>query len=341
MSDLPIIGITMGDPAGVGPEITVKALADKRIFSFCRPVVLGDQEVFSSTLSKVSQGMSLNVTNNIAETKALPGTIDLLAASEIGCGAVGPGEPTVEGGKAMVEYIIRAVQMTLERDLGAMVTCPISKVLMHQAGHFYEGHTQLISHLTDSPDYVMMLAGKRLRVSLATIHCALKEVPSILNSETVYKTIAITARALEQDFGIENPALAVAALNPHGGEEGLFGSEEAEIISPAVKRAKDEGFKVSGPLPSDTLFHKAASGQFEAVVAMYHDQGLIPLKLLHFSDAVNVTLGLPIIRTSVDHGTAYDIAGSGQADESSLKTAIKMAAMIANNRAARKLSKAQ
>ena len=215
-----------------------------------------------------------------------------------------------------------------------MVTCPISKALMHRAGHLYDGHTQLISHLTDSPEYVMMLAGERLRVSLATIHCALKDVPSILSEEMVYRTIVITARALVEDFGLENPNLAVAALNPHGGEEGLFGTEDEEIVRPSVKRARGEGFHVVGPFPSDTLFYKAASGQFDAVVAMYHDQGLIPLKLLHFSDAVNVTLGLPIIRTSVDHGTAYDIAGKGQADESSLKAAIKMAAMMVRNRAA-------
>jgi 4-hydroxythreonine-4-phosphate dehydrogenase len=206
---------------------------------------------------------------------------------------------------------------------------------MHQAGYRFEGHTQLISHLTDTDEYVMMLAGERLRVSLVTIHCSLKDVPTLLNTEMVYKTIAITAKALREDFGFEKPRLAVAALNPHAGESCLFGSEEVEIIGPALARARDEGHDVVGPLPSDTLFYKAVSGQFDAVVAMYHDQGLIPLKLLHFSDAVNVTLGLPIIRTSVDHGTAYDIAGTGQADESSLKAAIRLAAVMVKNRAKR------
>jgi 4-hydroxythreonine-4-phosphate dehydrogenase len=214
-----------------------------------------------------------------------------------------------------------------------MVTCPISKVLMHQAGYRYDGHTQLIAHLMKTDDYVMMLAGKALRVALVTIHCALKDVPGILNEDLVYGTIKITARALREDFGLKKPRLAVAALNPHAGEAGMFGSEEKEIISPALVRAGKEGFKVTGPLPADTLFYKAAGGQFDAVVAMYHDQGLIPLKLLHFSDAVNVTLGLPIIRTSVDHGTAYDIAGTGEADPSSLKAAIRMAAEMAGNRA--------
>jgi 4-hydroxythreonine-4-phosphate dehydrogenase len=204
---------------------------------------------------------------------------------------------------------------------------------MQKAGHFFEGHTQLIAHLTNTEDYVMMLAGERLRVALVTIHCALSEVSACLDDDMIYKTITITSQALQLDFGLLTPRLAVAALNPHAGESGLFGSEEDEIIRPAIERARSEGCQVEGPFPADTLFHRAAAGQFDAVVAMYHDQGLIPLKLLHFSDAVNVTLGLPIIRTSVDHGTAYDIAGTGIADASSLKAAIRMAVKMAENRA--------
>ena len=335
MPELPLIGITMGDPAGIGPEVIVKALADNSIYGLCWPVVLGDPEILTSALLKCGTRTSLNIISNASEARSTPGKIDLLAVSQLKGKVVIPGKPTVEGGKAMVDYILQAVEMTRKGELEAMVTCPISKVLMHQAGHPYEGHTQLISHLTDTHDYVMMLAGERLRVSLVTIHCPIKEVPSILNQELVYKTITITAKALKVDFGFKKPRLAVAALNPHAGESGLFGSEEKEIIIPAIGRASDDGLNVVGPFPADTLFHKAASGQFEAVVAMYHDQGLIPLKLLHFSDAVNVTLGLPIIRTSVDHGTAYDIAGTGQADPSSLKAAIRMAASIVRNRKAK------
>jgi 4-hydroxythreonine-4-phosphate dehydrogenase len=275
--------------------------------------------------------MSINIIETSSEAKSVSGTIDLLHLSKLKR-EVRPGNPTVEGGKAMVEYIFKAVEMVQKEDLAAMVTCPISKSLMHQAGHRYDGHTQLIAHLTKADEYVMMLAGEQLRVSLVTIHCSLKEVPDLLNKKIVYKTIAITARALRKDFGIENARLAVAALNPHAGEAGLFGLEERECIEPAIKKAREEGFHVTGPFPADTLFHKAASGSFDAVIAMYHDQGLIPLKLLHFSDAVNVTLGLPIIRTSVDHGTAYDIAGTGQADASSLKEAIKLAAKMVRNR---------
>ncbi|MBN1626940.1 MAG: 4-hydroxythreonine-4-phosphate dehydrogenase PdxA, partial [Deltaproteobacteria bacterium] len=178
----------------------------------------------------------------------------------------------------------------------------------------------------------MMLAGERLRVTLVTIHCALKDVPYKINKENILRTIRITQRALKDDFGIKEPRIAVAALNPHAGESGMFGTEEEEIIIPAVREAEKEGINVQGPLPADSLYFKAASGGFDAVVNMYHDQGLIPLKMLHFSDGVNITLGLPIIRTSVDHGTAYDIAGKGVADPASLKAAIRMAAEIAVNR---------
>jgi 4-hydroxythreonine-4-phosphate dehydrogenase len=203
---------------------------------------------------------------------------------------------------------------------------------MHQAGYEFEGHTELLAHLTGTKDYVMMLAGDRLRVSLVTIHCALAEVPRRLSEALIVKTIGITYRSLERDFGIDKPKVAVAALNPHAGESGLFGNEDKTIVGPAVEAARDSGLRVEGPFPADTIFYHASTGQYDAVVAMYHDQGLIPLKLLHFSDAVNITLGLPIIRTSVDHGTAYDIAGKGVADPSSLIAAIKMAAKIVDAR---------
>lgn len=337
MKNLPLIGITMGDPAGIGPEIIVMALADGSIYERCRPVVLGDPGVLFSTISDIPlrtpQELSLNIISNPAETRALPGVINLMPISELQAGTIQPGRPTVAGGRAMVTYILRAVEMIRQGEIDAMVTCPISKALMHQAGHRFDGHTQLISHLTNATDYVMMLAGERLRVALVTIHCALRDVAGILNREIVYKTITITDKALRGDFGLKRPRLAVAALNPHGSEAGLFGSEEQTIIGPAIQMAGKEGLSVEGPFPADTLFRKAASGQYDAVIAMYHDQGLIPLKLIHFSDAVNVTLGLPIIRTSVDHGTAYDIAGTGQADSSSLKSAIGMAALMVKNRA--------
>ena len=332
MSNLPVIGITMGDPSGIGPEIILKALSGPEIYGFCKPVVFGDPGALSLDLKNVAK-VSIKKISKPEEARGVPGQIDLMAISRLGRDNMISGKPSLEGGKAMVKYIITAVEMARHNDLAAMVTCPINKALMNEAGYHFEGHTQLIAHLTETDDYVMMLAGKRLRVALVTIHCALKDVPSNIDKNNIYKTIAITSKALKEDFAIKNPHIAVAALNPHSGESGLFGSEEADIIRPAVDMAKGDDCNVTGPLPADTLFFKAASGQFDAVVSMYHDQGLIPLKLLHFSDAVNVTLGLPIIRTSVDHGTAYDIAGKGDADPSSLKAAIRMAASISKNRA--------
>lgn len=332
MENRPIIGITMGDPSGIGPEIILRALTDSSIFEICRPLVIGDPGAFPAEMDR-SEKKTIRRISRPSQARSRGQEIDLLAVSNLRRESMIPGHPSVEGGKAMVDYILRAVQMTLGGDLGAMVTCPISKALMHKAGHLFEGHTQLIAHLTETNDYVMMLAGERLRVALVTIHCALREVPPSLNENMIFKTITITSQALQLDFGLMTPRLAVAALNPHAGESGLFGMEEEEIIKPAIEKARSEGCQVEGPFPADTLFHRAAAGQFDAVVAMYHDQGLIPLKLLHFSDAVNVTLGLPIIRTSVDHGTAYDIAGTGAADPSSLKAAIRMAVTMAENRA--------
>jgi len=329
--ELPIIGITMGDPAGVGPEIIVKALSDPAVYQICRPVVLGDRGALA-LCRKGDRPCSIREISDPSEAEGRPGNIDLISVCRLDTECLTPGMPNVKGGVAMVDCIVTAVEMAKRNDIAAMVTCPISKSLMHLAGCDYEGHTQLIAQLTGTKQVVMMLAGERLRVALATIHCALKDVPRILSKEGILTTIAITSRALRHDFGLHNPRIAVASLNPHAGEEGLFGTEEVELIAPAVRTARERGLQVEGPFPPDTIFYRAASGLFDAVIAMYHDQGLIPLKLLHFSDAVNVTLGLPIIRTSVDHGTAYDIAGKGEADPSSLNAAIRTAVFMFRNR---------
>jgi len=331
--NLPTIGITMGDPSGIGPEIIIKALSDRRIYALCRPVVLGDPDTLAFYIDKLKvTSVMMNEVSHMGEAKGIPGEMDLISLSRLKPEHFIPGKPATEGGKAMVKYIITAVDMALKGELSAMVTCPINKALMNEAGYPFEGHTQLISQMTGTADYVMMLAGARLRVTLVTIHCALKDVPHKINKENIFQTIRITHEGLINDFGLQSPRIAVAALNPHAGENGLFGTEEREIILPAIEKARKAGLDVSGPLPADSLYPKAASGGFDAVVNMYHDQGLIPLKLLHFSDGVNVTLGLPIIRTSVDHGTAYDIAGKGVADPESLKAAIRMAAEMAGNR---------
>ena len=331
MDELPLIAITMGDPAGIGPEIVLKALERDDICQVCRPLVLGDMGALTM-ISKTGGLATFEVKESPLEVTGRPGVISVIPVSNLEEDSYRPGKPTIAGGKAMVEYIVKAVELTTRGQVSAMVTCPINKELMHRLGHQFDGHTELLAHLTHTKDYVMMLAGDRLRVSLVTVHCALVEVPRRLTRDLIVKTISVTFRSLKRDFGIDKPRIAVAALNPHAGESGLFGNEDKTIVGPAVGAARDSGLLVEGPFAPDTVFYHASTGRYDAVVAMYHDQGLIPLKLLHFSDAVNISLGLPIIRTSVDHGTAYDIAGKGVADPSSLVAAIKMAAKIVGAR---------
>jgi 4-hydroxythreonine-4-phosphate dehydrogenase len=330
---LPRIGITTGDPAGIGPEIVVKALSKADLYGTVRPVVLGDPAAVGA-LVETTRGLRLREIDGPEDAGGQAGVVDLLPTSRLDPARLRPGVPTPEGGEAMVAAVARAVELALRGELDAVVTGPISKVLMQRAGYAFEGHTQLLAHLTGASEVVMMLAGERLRVVLVTIHRPLREVPALLTEEAVLRTLVLTDCGLRSDFGLPAPRIAVAALNPHAGESRLFGDEEERIIAPAVRSARSRGIDATGPLPADTVFVKAVSGDFDAVACMYHDQGLIPLKLLHFADGVNVTLGLPIVRTSVDHGTAYDIAGLGTADPSSLEAAVRTAARMAANRRA-------
>jgi 4-hydroxythreonine-4-phosphate dehydrogenase len=229
----------------------------------------------------------------------------------------------------MADYISWACDVCIDGDAAGMVTAPINKQALRAAGVDFPGHTEMLADRCQVDEVVMMLAGERLRVCLVTTHCALREVPQRLTAERILTTIQIASTALQQQFGLEHPRLAILALNPHAGEGGLFGDEEKRHIVPAIEAARSEGLAVSGPHSADTLFWFASQGQYDAVICMYHDQGLIPLKLLHFEDGVNVTLGLPIVRTSVDHGTAYDLAGTGRASSASLIAAVKMAAEMA------------
>ncbi|WP_367172894.1 4-hydroxythreonine-4-phosphate dehydrogenase PdxA [Desulfobacula sp.] len=236
----------------------------------------------------------------------------------------------------MQDYIIKGIDLALNNSISGLVTCPITKTALKLAGSQFHGHTELLAHKTNTKDYAMMLTGKKLKVILVTIHIPLSQVSDHLTIKGIIKKIRLTHTSLKERFNIKSPKIAVAGLNPHAGEDSMFGREEEDIISPAVRLAKDQGLKVFGPLPPDTVFYQAVNKGYDAVVCMYHDQGLIPFKLIHFKDGVNTTLGLPIIRTSVDHGTAYDIAWQGVADASSLTEAIKMAAFQANNRKAKK-----
>ena len=322
------LGITMGCPAGIGPEILIK------YFHGCptkpNAVILGDINI----LQKAAALLCLDV--DIVAWK--PGqdidasSINVLPISSIQSAEHHWGTPNNSCATAMVKYITEGVKYIQDSLLSGIVTCPISKLSLNNAGFNFPGHTEMLAALTHTQKVVMMMAGDTLKVTLVTIHCALADVPQLLTQDKIHELIKITHKSLVTDFDIANPRIAVAALNPHAGEGGLFGSEERIIIEPAIKTAQSTGINVQGPFPPDTVFHKAASGSYDAVVCMYHDQGLIPFKLLHFEDGVNVTLGLPIVRTSVDHGTAYDIAGTGVADYKSLQSAINLATQIVRNR---------
>jgi 4-hydroxythreonine-4-phosphate dehydrogenase len=329
----PIIGITMGDPVGIGPEIILKALCHESPYETCRPLVLGDVQVLTATNQFLRTGLTIRRVEGPEAGRGQAGRIDVVGLSDLDWTQLQPGHPSEETGRAMVKYIVKGAQWAMEGRIHGLATCPINKAAMHAAGFNFQGHTELLAEQTKAPDCVMMLAGTRLRVSLVTIHLPLAQISKSLTTEGVLKTILITEQALRDSFGIPKPTLAVAALNPHGGENGLFGDEEIQIISPAVQQAAQAGVDVSGPYPADTLFYWALKDRWDAVISMYHDQGLIPFKIVHFSDGVNTTLGLPIVRTSVDHGTAYDIAGTGKADPGSLLAAIDMAAHQARQRA--------
>jgi len=330
----PLLALTMGDPVGVGPEIMVQALADPAVYQICRPLVLGDLAAMTRACRELTPEVNLRTVQDLFQGLYQAGTIDLLPLSHLSPDELNHSHPNAAGGRAMVSYILKAIDMALKKEVAGMVTGPISKTALRLAGYGYPGHTEMLAERTGAAEVAMMLAGGNFRVVLATIHVALAEVPERLTLDGLIRLFRLTCRALEHDFGIPRPQLGVAALNPHASEGGLFGDEEMEIIIPAVLEARGQGLPVSGPFPADTLFWRHAQGEFDAICAMYHDQGLIPLKLLHFMDAVNVTLGLPIIRTSVDHGTAYDLAGTGQAHPGSLKAAIFMAAEMAARRAA-------
>jgi 4-hydroxythreonine-4-phosphate dehydrogenase len=330
MSNRPIIAITMGDPSGIGPEIIIKALQAPEIARICIPLVIGDLVALERARAVCRSSLQFHelLTAEAARTVA-EGSIPLLALSHLAEADMAYGAPSAAAGDAVYRYIRHAAELCLDGRVAAMATAPISKEAMHRAGHDYPGHTELLAELCGTDNFVMMLAGDVLRVSLVTIHEALHDVPRLVTFEQVLKTIRITETGVACLTGTKSPKLAVLALNPHCGEGGKFGTEEAEIIGPAVKAARLEGIDAEGPLSADTLFHFAQQGIYDGVVAMYHDQGLIPLKMLHFDDGVNITLGLPIIRTSVDHGTAYNLAGTGTASEMSLLAAIRMAVKMA------------
>ena len=317
----PLIGVTMGDPAGIGPEIVLKSAQSPRLRP--RLVVLGDLTVLAETAHRL--GVPLSVVR-WAVTQPYPADPDVLPViplSELLARHRVPGRSTPAGGEA--SYVETGVRLACDKAIQALVTAPISKAMWRAAKRDYPGHTELLASLTHSPDVRMMVVGSRLRVVLVTTHIPFIRVVATLSKQRIVTTLVLTARHLAHFHGLSQPRLAVAGLNPHAGEDGVFGDEEDRLISPAVRQASEQGLSVVGPLPADSIFVRAVNGEFDAVVCLYHDQGLIPLKLLSWTDGVNVTIGLPIVRTSPDHGTAFDIAGRGTADPRSLQAAIGLA----------------
>lgn len=320
----------MGDPAGIGPEIIVKAFQAGAVQELCRPVVVGNAAVLRRAAAELHAGVAVDPVTSPEGAAAGRGVLPVLDLANVDLTRHAWGRPDASCGAAAVAYIRTAVELALAGKIAALVTAPISKEMMNAAGFPYAGHTELLAEATGAKEYGMLFVGGGLRVMLVTIHAALRDVPGLVTKERVLSAIRLGHRAVRQ-FGIAAPRVGVAALNPHAGEGGLFGREDAEVVRPAVEQARSEGIDAGGPVPADTLFYKARNGAYDLVVAMYHDQGLAPLKMLAFGASVNVTVGLPIIRTSVDHGTAYDIAGTGRADSASLIEAVRIAVLLAGS----------
>jgi len=325
--------LTMGDPTGIGPELLVKALLEGHFSTLRQDLqIVGDIGILkqAATIFRVTATAEQR-NDRCYLLRCGDRQITVHSLSCIDPAQIRYGHPDHACGKAMVDYIEFAVAECLGGRAAGIVTAPINKAAINAAGYHFPGHTELLAERCGTQKVVMMLAGPRLRVCLVTTHLAYAEVPAALSQQEIFETIRITADSLAMQFGIARPRLAVLALNPHAGENGLFGDEEERLIEPAIAAAQAAGIDADGPHSADTLFHFAARGDYDAVVCMYHDQGLIPLKLLHFEDAVNVTLGLPIVRTSVDHGTAYNLAGTGSANIASLIAALGMAGRMAVN----------
>jgi len=331
----PIIGITTGDPAGIGAEIVVKALSKKEIYKKSRPIVIGSKCVIDDALKFIPSNLKLNVIKNTEEIKGEFGSIDLIDLNNITLDEFNYGKVTAEAGQASLEYIYKGIDLAMKGLVDAVVTGPIHKEAIKAAGSPYAGHTEIFASRTKTKNYAMMLADDNLRVIHVSTHVSLRQACDLVKKERILNVIHLADKALK-NLGIKHPKIGVAGLNPHAGEGGLFGNEELEEIIPAIEQAKKENITVDGPVPPDTVFSKVIGGQYDIAVVMYHDQGHIPMKVTGFKynkatnkwssmSGVNVTVGLPIIRTSVDHGVAFGKAGEGRANEESMVEAIKMA----------------
>jgi 4-hydroxythreonine-4-phosphate dehydrogenase len=327
---IPFLGITMGDPAGIGPEVIAKALAGTTLRRVCQPLVVGSYEVMQQTVKRLRLKLAVR---KVEGHEPMPrGDLAVLDPLERPLGAYRIGVAAPETGAASVAFVKTAVHLAQTGCIDGMVTGPINKEAINMAGCHYPGHTELLADLTKAHESGMMIIGGPLKIMFVTTHVAIKDLSSLLTQAKIEKGIRLAHMAMTTLFGVKKPRIGVAALNPHAGEQGLFGDEEGRVIAPAARAAQAQGILASDPMPADTLFGKAARGDYDAIVALYHDQGLIPLKMVAFGSCVNLTVGLPIIRTSVDHGTAFDIVGKGIAEPGSLIEAVKLAARLAENR---------
>jgi len=326
----PILAVTLGDPAGTGPELITQAFAQSEVTAVCRPVVIGDVAVVRAATALTGAKLPVRIIASPAEAGD-GSTLDVVDLANVDPAQWVRGKVSAHCGQAAYEAIKRSVDFTLAGSAHAVVTSAINKAALHAAGHSYDGHTELLAELCGKPKVTMMLVADKLRVCHVSTHVSLREAIERVKPERIVSVIKI-ARAGVQELGIADPHIAVAGLNPHAGEGGIFGDEEIKFITPAIEQAKALGFRVSGPYAGDTVFFRTLQGQFDCAIAMYHDQGHVAAKMLGIWLGVNVTLGLPIIRTSVEHGTDFDNAGTGRGDPRSLVAALKLAATIAGNR---------
>ena len=326
----PVIGLPLGDPAGIGPEIVVKALSEKEIFEKCRPLVVGDKEVIKQALKFCRLDMELNVVTCAADGKYAAGCIDLFDLKNVDLNQLKIGEVQAGGGQAAYDYIKKSVEMASAREVDSIATTPINKESLKAAKIDFIGHTEILAGLTNTDDPLTMFEVRNMRVFFLSRHVSLRKACDLVTKERLFDYIVRCINALRQ-LGINDGTMAVAGLNPHSGEHGLFGDEEVVHVEPAVKEAQARGYKVVGPIGADSVFHLALQGRFNAVLSLYHDQGHIATKTLDFERTISLTLGLPFLRTSVDHGTAFDIAGTGKASAVSMKEAIILAAKYSSS----------
>ena len=322
----PPIGITMGDPAGIGPEIVLKAVAERAVLDVCRPVIIGDAQLLAHTARTLDLQCGYEI---VRRGEPLPPRLDAPVIYHLSniTGHIEPGQESGVAGRAAAEYIEAAVELCAAGNVEAISTAPINKRALFLGGYSFPGHTEFLQHLTRAEECAMAFVASNLRIVLISTHVPLSEAIRLVERDRIVRIARLADRELKR-WGIERPRLAMAALNPHGAEGGLFGVEEAAEIVPAVEACRREEIEMTGPYSADTVFLRAARGEFDAVISCYHDQAMIPVKCLSFGEAVNVTLGLPFIRTSVDHGTAFDIAGRGIAEHSSMVAAITLAARL-------------